>query len=301
MLLGAVPLLFANVTIELRGKRPSVSVSVPVSAPSTPAAAGSMPVVRFTNTSPSSSGSGDPKPPPISDLCITFAKFQSTGQLSGILEDEENEYALIPLEDFQTRVTSPTTVSLEALLGKASPIVLTRRDRLSIALSIASSHLQLHPTPWVESSWQKKHIRFLVDPENENRALVDKPYLCRDFIGAVQTSSGSPENGDFSFCTLGILLLELNFNVCFEDYEPRRKIASTYAATDKTSARIWDQAIATGWCSTLIDDVGPEYTGAVRWCLERTFSKQHDWRVPFIQQVIQPLENCFNGLSGVKY
>jgi hypothetical protein len=97
------------------------------------------------------------------------------------------------------------------------------------------------------------------------------------------------------------VLLELNFYVPFENYGPRKALESAYPATDKASARIWDHSIATGWCNDLVDDIGPEYSGAVRWCLERTFSKKDQWRETYVQEVIQPLEKCYSNLAGVQY
>ncbi|EXJ69790.1 uncharacterized protein A1O5_06861 [Cladophialophora psammophila CBS 110553] len=241
------------------------------------------------------------EPSMITDLCKTFATISPTGGLSGILENDDNQYALVLPEAPHPDADARKMVNLWTLLNKTSTIVLTRRDRLSIALALASSHLELHSTPWLRSLWSKTDIQFLVDPQDENRVLTDKPYLSRDFLTSHQASISRPASGDFGFCALGIILLELNFYMPIEHYGPRKALESAYPATDRLTAQIWDHSIATGWCNDLMDDVGPEYCSAVRWCLERTFSGRDQWRESYIEEVIQPLENCYGHLAGIQY
>ncbi|KIW92792.1 uncharacterized protein Z519_06641 [Cladophialophora bantiana CBS 173.52] len=130
------------------------------------------------------------EPSMITDLCKTFATISPTGGLSEIRENDDNQYALVPPEVPHPDADTRKMVNLWTLLNKTSTIVLTRRDRLSIAISLASSHLQLHWTPWLRSLWSKTDIEFLVDPQDENRVLTDKPYLSRDFY---QSSSFDPQ------------------------------------------------------------------------------------------------------------
>ncbi|OQV03200.1 hypothetical protein CLAIMM_08275 [Cladophialophora immunda] len=259
------------------------------------------PPTSIPTITPIPDGAAQMTPSMITDLCKAFATISSSGGPPGMLEDDDNQYVLALPEAPHPETDARKIVNLGALLNRTSTIVLTRRDRLSIALSLASSHLKLHSTPWLGSLWNKTDIQFLVDPQDENRVLTERPYLSRDFVISAQTSIPGPAGGDFVFCALGIILLELNFYMPIEDYGPRKALASALPATDRATAQIWDHSIATGWCNDLMDDVGPDYCSAVRWCLERTFSERDQWRESYVEEVIQPLENCYGHLAGVRY
>jgi hypothetical protein len=115
------------------------------------------------------------------------------------------------------------TVTLESLLMRPAPgqpwtpcIVLSRQERYFIALTLASSLLQLHATPWLATRWSKKDILFLRN--GPDSIIVDQPYI------SPQPFSQSPTYHDTSksISALGIMLLELCFGIALEDHEIRR-------------------------------------------------------------------------------
>jgi len=128
--------------------------------------------------------------------------------------------------------------------------------------------------PWLGSQWKKRDIVFLCDPDNANKAFIDQPYISRNFLPTAASAQSTPASGDFSFSTLGIMLLELCFYKPFEDYPARQFVSSM----DPAFEPILDHSLAMQWCGSAADETGPEYADAVRWCLERTFSRKDQWR-----------------------
>lgn len=176
-------------------------------------------------------------------------------------------------------------------------MVLTRLERYSIALTLASSQLQLHPTQWLGHRWKKTDIVFPCDPNNPNKVSIDQPYLSRNFLPDISSTYFTITSGDFSFSTLGITLLELCFYKPFEEYLAQNSISSI----DPAFQPIQDHGLAMQWCDSAVDETGPEYADAVRWCLERTFSRKDQWRHELIEKVLEPLQACYKHLTGVNY
>ena len=85
----------------------------------------------------------------IRDLCSSIANCGSTTTCLGTLKGDEGSYLLNhidqPCEDLHD------SMSLEALLGGKSGVILDRRQRYTIAFMLVSSHLELYPSPWLSS------------------------------------------------------------------------------------------------------------------------------------------------------
>lgn len=111
----------------------------------------------------------------ITDLCATICQCSEDLHEYGILKAESLQYTVAPLCVAHKKARK--FITLDALLSKNSPIDLSRRQRYHIALILASSHVQLHPTPWLKSKWNKKDISFLYD--EENNICLEQPYISR--------------------------------------------------------------------------------------------------------------------------
>ena len=235
----------------------------------------------------------------ITDLCSTIASMQSSCSQLGCLRGLDHQYHIYPLPEEEGPLsTAIETITLESLLSKTSPIRLSRRQRYSIALKLASSHLQLHDSPWLGPQWSKKDILF--HTQNGNIILTEHPYISKSFLSetAPTPQSSAYVLADHGMSALGILLLELCFGMPLEDHEIRRNFVSL----DGQPNPGLDLVAAMQWCDRYAnDEAGPEFAGAIDWCLRnptaRTIgAKEQEWREELFTQVVEPLQYCHKQL-----
>ncbi|THW33181.1 hypothetical protein D6D22_09240 [Aureobasidium pullulans] len=175
-------------------------------------------------------------------------------------------------------------MSLGALLniGPGKP---GRKERYEIALVLASSHLQLHSSPWLEAGWSNSSV-FLV--ENE-KPCFDQPYLRRN---SASNSTPVPYTGfDLPFATLGVILLEVCFGLTLDDSPYRAKHLSPDGSTNPAQ----DREAAWEWAKNMVGESGQEYARAVQWCLEKWRVREDDpgWRAEFHSNVVEVLETAY--------
>ena len=118
------------------------------------------------------------------------------------------------------------TISLGKMIShpenKPSNPLLTRVERLMLGVRLASSVLQLHDTHWLDETWGKNDIIFLLD--HNDRPLLEMPMVglcfspdsCKDRdIKSYNQSNNRVGNhimeGNKTLLSLGIVLLELWF------------------------------------------------------------------------------------------
>ncbi|KAK3291887.1 uncharacterized protein B0H64DRAFT_408340 [Chaetomium fimeti] len=143
----------------------------------------------------------------------------NTEQPYGIIVDASRKYAVYPTPPNSAVSSRLTTVSLRSILeetGERSPY-LSCRDRLQMAVIIASSVVQLHGSPWLSNTetLTSRDIHFFVDNKGEIAISCGDPILVRrladpspntvtDQTSEVVTSKRNP-----ALLSLGYLLLEL--------------------------------------------------------------------------------------------
>ena len=234
----------------------------------------------------------------ITDLCTTIASMQPSCSQLGCLRDTDHQYHIYSLpEEEGPSSTTIETITLETLLSRMSPIRLSRRQRYSMALKLASSHLQLHDSPWL-GKWSKKDILFYT--QSSNIILTEHPYISKSFLSeTVPTSQPSTYLlADHGMSTLGILLLELCFGIALEDHEIRRNFVSL----DGQPNPGLDLVAAMQWCDRYAnDEAGPEFAGAIHWCLRNPTARtmganEQGWREELFTQVVEPLQYCHKQL-----
>ncbi|MCJ1464449.1 hypothetical protein MMC07_003062 [Pseudocyphellaria aurata] len=240
-------------------------------------------------------------PTEISDLCTAIARKKTNCSCIGFLKDSEHRYNVYPAAEYQAKDVSSDSVTLASLLNKSSDIVLTRKQRYSIALIIASSYLQLHASPWLESRWSKNDIFFR--RSGNNSILLDQPHivheLCRASAPALQSSH---EINDRCITTLGIMLLELCFGIALEDHHIRQK----YLTRDGRPDPVLDLAAAMRWCDeSANEEAGQEFADAIDWCLRNPTKarasadgREAGWREEMYAKVVQPLQYCHDQMTA---
>ncbi|KAM5347354.1 hypothetical protein ACJ41O_010359 [Fusarium nematophilum] len=103
-------------------------------------------------------------------------------------------------------------------------------DRYVLAITLASSFLQLHATPWLTTHWNRDDIFFLETiKENDFRVDVEHPFVLQTYVHHQQGPEGCrpepyPESGltqddAMNLLTLARLLLEIKLNHKPEDIQ----------------------------------------------------------------------------------
>ena len=220
----------------------------------------------------------------------------NAGEAITTLEDHDQDqfYSVNSAIDSSSNMV---TVSLADLLGQTRRPKLPRIQRFGIALILASSHLQLHSTPWLSGQWDAEHVRLPLKGSDPNSSPLGEPYLSKHFI-ATQTASPAAPKPDRSFVSLGIVLLELCFGHRFEECSCWSQPGFAQLKADPHVR----QAMACQWLEDVESDAGVDYAGAVEWTLRQApvTVKDNAWRLDFAENVVQPLARNYEMLTGSK-
>lgn len=171
---------------------------------------------------------------------------------------------------------------------------LTRAQRFQTALKIASSHLQLHSTPWARKQWETGDVRFPQTGTDGLSILLDRPFVSANFEPVSTTSARQPKLTDRSFACLGIMLLELLFGARLEEHELWQQLGDK-----NVGVPLFRLMVARKWADDVEGEAGPEYCSAVGWCLNKspTTLDGDQWRKDLAREVVLPLQHCCEWIS----
>lgn len=173
----------------------------------------------------------------------------------------------------------------------ASPKILYR-PKLSLALNLAASFLQVLRTPWARPMLSAENITFLED--EKQRPDVKRPFLALSFGGSPQANPTPSDNGislKDELVELGIILLEIWHEKTLEEARP-----SIPGCTESLPRRV----SAMLWFENSTNDAYPEaYRAALEYCLLKSICLQQEqkWDDPEIWQVI--CESVVAPLAGI--
>ena len=250
----------------------------------------------------------------IADMCSTLCAKHGPTKAIGFLVDEKDNKHKHYLYRANTAIgPEPRSKSLDDLLscsGHGSHSApLSRNDRLRIAVTLASSVLQLDGTPWLKPQWSSKEIFF---HEKNNRASDPNytyPYmswrLCKTDTN-VLSSFDSCFRGTYVvrsevLFALGVTLIELCFGKTLADMHVPEDGDPEEATTEmKTALRL---------CSSVYSEMGTSYGDAVRRCLYQPFDVRdlsldnEELQQKVFDDIVTPLNDdwlIFNGKLVVR-
>jgi hypothetical protein len=219
--------------------------------------------------------------PMIKDLCTALGS--SCPDCIGYLEADDFRFLIYT--DVQNNSCISSTITLAQLLS--NPSSLSRRKRYSIALTLASSYLQLSASPWLSMPLRTENVLFLQPTTEPQSALTERPYLQQELTQI----SGAPSADMIS--SLGVRLLELCFGNPIEATLYRKQLP----AGDDHLAPIFDYTAAIQWSRLVSEEAGPEFAEAIDWCLQAKTLTDNNWRKDLWEHVIVPLEACHKQVS----
>ena len=197
-----------------------------------------------------------------------------------------------------------------ALQGRRPFGKLSSQQRLSIAVTLAHTLLQLHESPWLCESWSKHDIHFVSRGiDRYNRPVIDDPFVSRSFGPQVHQNPGplSPRDvDDFSsgliinrsLFALGIILIELALNRPIEELCEEAR-PSNKSAKEEPPNIVEIYGVATNLIDAVYAEQGMQYGYVVQRCLKCEFGIQENmkdlstdtFRALVCESVLAPLED----------
>lgn len=249
----------------------------------------------------------------------------------GYLINDDISYHIydIPYQPTQQQ----SAITLQSVIDGDLFHSLERKQRYSIALTIASSFVQLLDSPWLPTTLTKTDIIFLRDSSEEEHdyflddengpAFLNEPYVQQKLTTTFTPSKTKQETVPIgtSLDQLGIILLELCFGKRLRDQPCRRRYEAKSPAPNEYVRAVYDVLAARDWLGKVLGEAGPDYAAAVDWCLggnrgcngggkslEKPVAGRSSgngakgaverWRKDMLNKVVGPLKMCCEYLAG---
>lgn len=188
---------------------------------------------------------------------------------------------------------------------------LSRKDRMSLALILASSFIQLEATQWIQESWGKEDIVFHRVPDAPEDSSVDlsKPYILHSIEKCTTDNKTRPiqKSRNYSLLSLGILLLELSTGQSFEQHLSRIKGKSTTSLDppEESVERLMKLSEVRKWLVDVQDDLSSGFHGAIWHCIKSYFDEESGksedvYRQAVLDQVVLPLQDDLQSFLGAR-
>ncbi|KAF2006150.1 hypothetical protein P154DRAFT_529843 [Amniculicola lignicola CBS 123094] len=251
---------------------------------------------------------------PIQDLCEAICTLQQpqrdvclsllASEIAIAKTASAQKYNLLirPLKEPPYNPDAWSVASLRSVLHDTR---FTRHDRLRLAVTLASSVLQLHETPWLHENWTKDNIYFI---KRADQTMYDYPFVSQQFnASALAPTPALPLPASMSriirnqtLYALGVSLIELWY---------RKPISELYDPTDGPPF-IGDPRVdlMTEWntadrlAEELYHEAGGKYSDAVRRCIRCDFDHRANrledttFQKAVYQGVVEQLKENFDFL-----
>ncbi|KAF2497515.1 hypothetical protein BU16DRAFT_316252 [Lophium mytilinum] len=176
---------------------------------------------------------------------------------------------------------------------------LTKEEGYLLAVTLSSSLLQLHSTPWLRSRWSKRDISFLKLTQSQkdnggNLVQVRYPYVTQEWSPqdlSAQDPLSDVEGDSSKLLALGIVLLEIYFNQPIESLR-----AKTSSGISQQPNDYEDLSIANRWVRREKGNLSWAFQNAVSHCLKcfadpNADLQDPDFRQGVIDEVLIPLQD----------
>lgn len=179
-------------------------------------------------------GASTPSLEEVKDLCASIQKLHKSSPCIGFSFDTRSKLrGAYTVDTFaKNRIAPSESLTLEQLLDQP-PVIggrvarLSKKERYSLALTLASSTLQLNATPWMKDQWCAKDVLFHRAESGSRLVDIDRPYVAPKVgILAALTNGRSRrgfQNKNTVLLALAVALLELYFGVSAENHRDMEK------------------------------------------------------------------------------
>jgi hypothetical protein len=207
----------------------------------------------------------------IESLCAAIAQIppQHDKCVGYLLDDTQQRHGLYSRPSKcspQQWVRCTLAQVLSGSAGHTAPLSL--RDKLRIAVDLASGVLQLYKTPWLREDWTQSDVIFIYRPGSAEPSMYEHPFVYRELsqLAPQQIMNTSPTVyrviRNRTLYVLGIVLIELCYGKLIQGLQKAEDLQC-------------DGAPGVEWCTAdrllrtkeLENHVGKRYADAVRRCI----------------------------------
>ena len=246
---------------------------------------------------------------PIQDLCILLKTLDTQVSVSnaylGVLQLKEKQYELqMPFPE-QTTEASQDIKSLDDLLTSRQ-FLLSRRERIGLALKLSYAILQFYCTPWIEDYWTWKD--FCLDSDDDPQLFITRKFY------STRKGSSNSESLSLGFWApyreptltrLGFALIELALGRRLAELRPGQPNNNfdPHTLDLRTAQKLVDDG-------RILQEEGRAYEDVVNACLNHQVYSQSESRIinlkstaPTFQEnveqfIIAPLHNTWTTCWG---
>ncbi|KAL6708129.1 hypothetical protein ACN47E_003313 [Coniothyrium glycines] len=214
----------------------------------------------------------------IKDLCASISQsYKKTPMIGFSLDNKNRLRGTYTVDSAEAHAPSPELVSLKELLGQSTAMhgkrtKLSKKERYSLALTLASSVLYLNSTPWLTDQWASEDIVFQRTNLGSRPIDFEHPYVVSKSVELLKpltsTKARGFQNKNSVLLALAITLLELYFGTTADQYQE-----SEHGTIDPSyHQNPWMLcSMAHEWAEDCQEDLSAAFLSAVRHCL-RCFS-----------------------------
>lgn len=214
----------------------------------------------------------------INDLCASIRMLHTSSPCIGFSLNSKSKLlrGAYPIDPpMEKHTASCQVITLEDLLRKpplvnGRPSKLSKKERYGLAVTLASSALQLNSTPWFPDQWGSKDILFQKTSAGPRLVDVDHPYVASKLGELSKELQSRPkargfQNKNTILLALAIALLELYFGISAEE----RQECENASLEGPVSSNPWQLcAIAYEWAETEQENLSAAFSNAVKHCLK---------------------------------
>ncbi|KAF2630252.1 hypothetical protein BU25DRAFT_335018 [Macroventuria anomochaeta] len=215
----------------------------------------------------------------VTDICASIQQLQPATSRIGLSLDARKKLRGVYIIDTTEKLTPVSdVVSLEDLLERrptvsGKRVKLSKKERYSLAFTLASSVLYLNSTPWLTNQWAARDIQFHQTAAASSFIDIEHPYLAptaKDPLDSLtaKTKALSFQNKNTVLLALAVALLELYFGTTAEKYQETEHGACNPALHQNSWMLC---AMAHQWAEQSQDELSAAFLSAIRHCL-RCFS-----------------------------
>jgi hypothetical protein len=241
------------------------------------------------------------------DLCAALASSQTSRCCIGFVEDADaTHYIHEVVPSIYTAGAPQPQLSLRSLISGTQSTVpasldlsATDRHKYELAVTLATSVLQLNKTPWLKDRWSSDDVLFLPPPGEINPARC--AYISRPFASASLPRantiplSNRPTVRNEALFALGVSLMELSLGKPLEHFVEAGDLDTNGERTILT-----DFIVAQRLLAKVSQKEGNRYTDAVNRCLYGLFDglepdlTNEKFRQGFYQGVVVELRDLLH-------
>jgi hypothetical protein len=245
----------------------------------------------------------------VNDLCASIEKMHAS-RLGFSLDGKSRLRGAYLIDASEIHIPSTDVVTLEDLLDRP-PVIggrrakLSKKERYSLALTLASSVLYLNSTPWLIDQWAAKDIHFHRTTSAARPVDVDRPHVAPTVD---KLSEGLPNgqkvrgfhNKNTVLLALAVALLELYFGTSAEKYQ-EDELGASDPSLHKNPWMLCSMAHT--WAEESQEDLSAAFLSAVRHCL-RCFSdpgaslQDSEFLQAAVESIVLPLQEELHQFLG---